>query len=108
MPNNGNRGQVATLLGFECLRGNIFAASQGVYRRYASIEDTRDGIAIDLAAVDGTGVSHLLDNSFYISIEKGIIPKITKGGTLSLYEEHKDFNNYKIERNGEKTVLISL
>ena len=85
-----------------------FAASQGVYRRYAAIEDTTDGIAIDLTAVDNAGVSHLLDNSFYISIEKGITPKIAKGGTLSLYEEHKDFNNYKIERNGEKTVLLTI
>ena len=98
----------AEIFGLMLSKDTAFAASQGVYRRYASIEATKDGIAIDLTAVDNAGVSHLLDNSFYISIEKGISPKITKGGALSLYEEHKDFNNYKIERNGEKTVLISL
>ena len=85
-----------------------FAGSQGVYRRYARLDQTKDGVAIDLSLVDGAGVSHLLDSSFYVSIEKGIAPKITKGGTLSLYEEHKDFNNYKIERNGESTVLLTL
>ena len=98
----------AEIFGLMLSKDTAFAASQGVYRRYASLDRTKDGLAIDLAAVDNAGVSHLLDNSFYISIEKGATPKIANGGTISLYEEHKDFNNYKIERNGEKTVLLTL
>ena len=98
----------AEIFGVMLSKDTAFAASQGVYRRYASVEETKDGLAIDLTAVDGAGVSPLLYNDFYISIEKGISPKIKKGGTISLYEEHKDFNNYKIERNGEKTVLLTL
>jgi hypothetical protein len=97
----------AEIFGVMLSKDTAFAASQGVYRRYAAMEATKDGLAIDLTAVDGAGVSHLLDDAFYISIEKGIAPKITKGGSLSLYEEHESFNNYKIERNGEKTVLLS-
>lgn len=98
----------AEIFGLMLSKDIAFAASQGVYRRYASLDLTKDGLAIDLTAVDGAGVSHLLDSSFYVSLEKGIAPKITKGGDLSLYEEHKDFNNYEIKRNGEKTVLLTL
>ena len=97
----------AEIFGLMLSKDIAFAASQGVYRRYAAFENTKDGIAIDLTAVDNAGAIELSD-TFYISIEKGISPKIAKGGTLSLYEEHKDFNNYEIKRNGESTVLISL
>ena len=97
----------AEIFGLMLSKDIAFAASQGVYRRYASLESTKDGLAIDLTAVDSTGAIGLSD-TFYISIEKGISPKITKGGTLSLYEEHGEFNNYKIKRNGESTVFISL
>lgn len=97
----------AEIFGLMLSKDIAFAASQGVYRRYAALENTKDGIAIDLTAVDNADAIELSD-TFYISIEKGISPKITKGGTLSLYEEHKDFNNYEIKRNGESTVLLTL
>ena len=97
----------AEIFGLMLSKDIAFAGSQGAYHRYATMEETKEGLAIDLTAVDAASAIGLSD-TFYISLEKGIAPKITKGGTLSLYEEHKDFNNYEIKRNGEKTVLLTL
>ena len=97
----------AEIFGLMLSKDIAFAGSQGAYHRYATMEETKEGLAIDLTAVDAASAIGLSD-TFYISLEKGIAPKITRGGTLSLYEEHGDFNNYEIKRNGEKTVLLNL
>ena len=43
-------------------------------------------------------------NELLVSFEKGIEPKSIEGGEISLHEEHKEFNTYKITHTG--TVVI--
>ena len=35
-------------------------------------------------------------NTLYISLKKGLRPRIESGATLALYEEHRDFDTYEI------------
>ena len=45
------------------------------------------------------------ENLFYISFKKGTEPKSISGGEISLYEEHNDFNTYKITHTGSRVEI---
>ncbi len=83
-----------------------FSATQQFYNLYSKTEIVGDKLVIDVSDVMVKKTSPCKDE-FYISIKKGISPRIVEGGTLSLYEEHRDFNTFKIEHNSTRiTVLL--
>ena len=97
----------AEIFGLMLSRDIAFAASQAVYRKKSVLDFQKDGLVIDLSAVDAAGALGLSD-TFYISLDKTLSPKAASGARISLYEQHEGFNTYELARNGEKYVKISL
>ena len=97
----------AEIFGVMLSKDIAFCASQAVYRKRSVLEYRKDGLVIDLAAVDGAGALGLLD-TFYISLDKSLVPKGARGASISLYEEHGAFNNFELRRTGERFVYINM
>ena len=87
-------------------RDIAFAASQAVYRKRSVLEYRKDGLVIDLAAVDGAGALGLSD-TFYISVENSLVPTAKSGAALSVYERHAAFTTYALKRTGESFVALA-
>lgn len=84
-----------------------FASFQQLYRHYAKLQFEGDTCAIDLTQADDQGAAGPA-RPLYISVRNGFIPEIRSGGTLAVYEKHKDFANYMITRSGEGVIRIAL
>ncbi|MBP3606409.1 MAG: hypothetical protein J6J66_07410 [Clostridia bacterium] len=97
----------AEIFGVMLSKDIAFCASQAVYRKRSVLEYRKDGLVIDLAAVDGAGALGLSD-TFHISIENGLKPVCTKGASLSLYETRENFTTYALKRTGEPFVALTL
>jgi hypothetical protein len=82
-----------------------FSVTQQFYNLYSKTEITDGKLVIDVSEVMAKKTSPCKDE-FYISVKKGIAPRIDFGGTLSLYEEHRDFNTYKIEHNSTRIMIF--
>ena len=93
------------VFGYMLSRDIKFAASQVLYNRFSKITCENNKYIIDLSGVDAKGAK-VLKNEFYVSVKNESIPAKCIGGSISVYEKHKDFVTYKIVRNGEKTVEI--
>ena len=97
----------AEIFGVMLSKDIAFCASQAVYRKRSVLEYRKDGLVIDLAAVDGAGALGLSD-TFHISIENGLKPVCTKGASFSLYETRENFTTYALKRTGEPFVALTL
>ncbi len=97
----------AEIFGVMLSKDIAFAASQAVYRKKSVLDYKKDGLVIDLSAVDGAGALGLSD-TFHISVENGLKPTAVKGAHLSLYETHEGFSTYELARTGERFVEINL
>ena len=97
----------AEIFGVMLSKDIAFCASQAVYRKRSVLDFKKDGLVIDLAAVDGAGALGLSD-TFHISIENGLKPVCTKGASLSLYETRENFTTYALKRTGEPFVALTL
>lgn len=95
----------AEIFGVMLSKDIAFCASQAVYRKKATLDFKKDGVIIDLSAVDGAGAIGLSD-AFYISLEKSLCPKTAEGAEILLYETHDNFKTYELRRSGEKVVKI--
>ena len=85
----------AEIFGVMISKDIAFAGNQCVYRAYSKAEIADGKVRIDVSdtlAKSGKYAS----GEFYVSLEKGIVPKEAKGGKFELYEEHKEFDTYKI------------
>ena len=77
---------------------------QGLYERYATVEQHNSQITIDVSEVDLLlpGV----EADLFINVKKGIVPTCT-GGVISVYREQSDFVNYRIQRQkGVSKIMI--
>ncbi len=97
----------AEIFGVMLSKDIAFGASQAVYRKKSILDVKKDGLVIDLSAVDGSGAIGLSD-TFHISIENSLKPTLAKGAHLSLYETHENFTTYALKRTGETTVELGL
>ena len=97
----------AEIFGLMLSKDIAFGASQAVYRKKANLNFVKDGLVIDLSDVDGAGAIGLSD-TFHISMEKTLRPRILSGGTLSVYETKEAFDTYEIRRTGESFVRLAL
>ncbi len=89
-----------------------FAHFQQLYHFYSKIEETENGVLIDLSAVDAI-LPDGIRPPLYVSIQTKAGKPICKNGVMTVYEEKIDpmkfkegFCNYKIERNGSSIVEI--
>jgi hypothetical protein len=82
-----------------------FSVTQQFYNLYSKTEIKDGTLVIDVSDVMTKKTSPCKDE-FYISVKKDIAPRIACGGTLSLYEEHNEFNTYKIEHNSNRIMIF--
>ena len=76
-------------------RDICFSATQQFYRLFAK-EDIQDGVyRVDLSEVLKRKTAPCPDE-FFVSFRKGTKPSAISGAQISLYEEHENFNTYKI------------
>ena len=84
-----------------------FSAAQALYQRFAEISEDENTVTIDASTVDSMKTI-AEKNIVYVSIRNGKVPTVCDGGEISLYEEKRDFKTYKIVRNGEAKITVSL
>ena len=82
----------------------IEAINQQFYYQMAKMEFSDSSIVIDLSEVEKNKVD-CHKNEMMISFKKGIVPTTSEGGAITLYEQHKDFDTYKIAHTGDKVKL---
>ena len=71
---------------------------------FARLDVTDGKCRIDLSEVKKIKPAHLPDE-FYVSFASGTVPGACSGGKISLYEEHREFNTYKVEHTGDCVVI---
>ncbi len=81
------------------------AVNQHFYYEFARTQWEKNTLTIDLSEVKNQALE-CHEKEFFLSVKKEIAPKECVGGTLSLWEEHKEFNVYKICHN-EWSVSVS-
>ena len=72
-----------------------FAGSQCVYHSYSKIDCSDKKIKIDISDCIEKGKDYL-SGELYVSLKNDVVPASVSGGTIELYETHKDFKTYKI------------
>jgi len=73
-----------------------FSVTQQFYHLYSNPEIHDGTCIIDVTKACEKKTTPCRDE-FYISFTKDILPKTCKGGNISLWEEHREFNTYKVE-----------
>ena len=82
-----------------------FSGNQAVYRKFGRVTGENGRITIDVSdVVSKTG--KYASGAFYLSIKNELVPKETKGGTLELYEKHKNFSTYKITHTQNEIEIL--
>ena len=61
-------------------------------------------LGIDLTEVDNQKLE-CHENKFMISFKKGVAPISCTGGTITLLEEHNEFDTYMVEHKGLEVVI---
>ena len=83
-----------------------FSVTQQFYNLYSTVDYSDGRFVIDVSKAVSNKTSPCKDE-FYISLVKDMTPKSCLGGEISLYEEHKEFNTYKIAHTDTRvTVLV--
>lgn len=72
-----------------------FSVTQQFYSLYSKVNICEGKCIIDVSEACAKKTKPCKDE-FYISFTKDISPKFCLGGEISLYEEHKKFNTYKV------------
>jgi len=94
------------IFGVMLSKDTAFAASQGIYCRYAKTEFAEGKCIIDFSDVDALGAAGLR-NEFFISMRNGTEPKACDTA-MELYETKENFKTYKITRSGNAPTVITL
>ena len=81
------------------------SANQQFYTSFARMNVEGNVCAIDLSDVLAKKPSRESDE-FFVSVKRGIAPINCVGGALTLYEEHREFNTYKIAHNATRVTLL--
>jgi hypothetical protein len=83
-----------------------FSVTQQFYNLYSTVDMTEGKCVVDVSEACNKKTTPCKDE-FYISFTKDVSPKSCHGGKISLYEEHKEFNTYKVEHTDTR-IEISL
>ena len=71
------------------------SVSQSAYYQNAKVEFADGRYIIDLSDVDFNSFEYF-DRELFVSLKKDVVPKDCAGGIISLYEEHGEFNTYRV------------
>ena len=96
----------AEIFGFMLSKNAEFCANQAFYAKYSTIREHGGAIVIDTSSVKKNSPSWLA-NSFYVSFKKEQLPASCENGSMELYEEHAEFNTYKIDVVNEGIITIT-
>lgn len=80
------------------------AVNQLFYHEYTDMTLDCDVLTLDFSKVEEIKLD-CHKNELLISFKKGTTPKSIEGGDISLYEEHRDFNTYKIVHTGTRVTI---
>lgn len=94
----------AEIFGLMLSKDATFSASQAFYAIYSTVTETDGGAVIDVSEARAKAPTWV-ESSFYVSIAKERAPKGVEGGSVELYEEHKDFNTYKVRFDSDRIVI---
>lgn len=83
-----------------------FSTTQQFYNLYSEIDIDGGKCIVDVSEACAKKTSPCKDE-FYISFTKDVSPSFCLGGEISLYEEHREFNTYKVVHSNTR-VEISL
>ena len=83
-----------------------FAGSQCVYHAYSKVSFENRKINVDISDCVEKGNDYL-SGEFYISLKNGIEPVSVNGGSIELYETHKEFKTYKIKHTENVIEIIT-
>jgi len=92
------------VFGFMIARDFEKSVNQLFYFWYADMKIEGNKCILDFTKLDGEKIDRH-ENLFYLSFRKGTEPKAIEGGEISLYEEHKEFNTYKITHTGSRVTV---
>ena len=82
-----------------------FSVTQQFYNLYSTVDMTEGKCVVDVTDAIAKKTSPCKDE-FYISFTKDIAPKSCLGGEISLYEEHKEFNTYKVAHTSNRIEIL--
>lgn len=83
-----------------------FSVTQQFYNLYSKVEITDGKCVIDVSEACAKKTSSCKDE-FYVSFAKDIKPKSCAGGEITLYEQHSEFDTYKVVH-GSNIIEISI
>ena len=95
----------AEIFGFMLSRNTEFCANQAFFARSSKIREKNGCIVIDVSSVKKSAPSWIGD-TFYVSFKKERLPSSCDGGKIELYEEHAEFNTYKITLENNKEITF--
>ena len=82
-----------------------FSVTQQFYNLYSEVDMCEGKCVIDVSEACKKKTTPCKDE-FYISFTKDITPKSCLGGEISLYEEHKEFNTYKVVHTAKRIEIL--
>ena len=82
-----------------------FSVTQQFYNLYSRVDIAEGKCVVDVTDACAKKTSPCKDE-FYISFTKDISPKSCLGGEISLYEEHRAFNTYKVAHTANKIEIL--
>lgn len=82
----------------------VESINQQFYYQMAKLDVADNVITVDLSEVEKNKID-CHKNEFFISFKKGVDPKSCEGVEISLYENHADFDTYKVVH-ADKTEKI--
>ena len=86
----------AEIFGTMLSKDLAFAGNQLFYHHHTKIEKTAEGYRFDVSEAKAKKSAHHPD-VLYVSVKKGLRPTAKGGASISLYEEHADFDTYEIK-----------
>ena len=82
-----------------------FSVTQQFYNLYSKVDVCEGKCVVDVTDAIAKKTSPCKDE-FYISFTKDIAPKSCLGGEISLYEEHREFNTYKVAHTSNRIEIL--
>ncbi|MBE6645480.1 MAG: hypothetical protein E7612_08940 [Ruminococcaceae bacterium] len=78
--------------------------NQLFYHEFTKMSFDGNSVVLDFSEVEKEKLE-CHKNELLVSFKKGITPKSCAGGEISLYEEHKEFNTYKIVHTASRVTI---
>jgi len=82
-----------------------FAGNQCIYRNYSKVDVEKNIIKIDVTKASTISPKHTF-GEFYVSLKNNLVPKSVNGGSIEIYETHKEFKTYKVKHTSDIVSIV--